>query len=103
MSLIERNAHFLSLLPPPPIIIIIIIIITIIIITIINKEISKQNKTKQNKTEKQEFHHDPILTNNWITEKIPNTSFLKIYFNLSKGIKDMDDWNKGKCAKYALL
>ena len=33
-------------------------------ITIINKEISKQNKTKQNKTEKQEFHHDPILTNN---------------------------------------
>ena len=43
MSLIDRNAHFLSLLPPPPKIITIIIIIIIIII---NKEINKQNKIK---------------------------------------------------------
>ena len=41
MSLIDRNAHFLSLLPPPP-----KIITIIIIIIIINKEINKQNKIK---------------------------------------------------------
>ena len=41
MSLIDRNAHFLSLLPPPP-----KIITIIIMIIIIKKEINKQNKIK---------------------------------------------------------